>query len=186
VREEQPIVKGSNEIVTARLRLRRPLLADAEAIFRRFASSHTVTKYLGWPRHETIRDTEAFLAFSEEQWKTWPAGPYLVTARDTGALLGSSGLSFRGAHEAVTGYVLAEDASGHGYATETLHAIIELARALSVRELRALCHPGHIASQRVLEKCGFRSEGTGTIPGAFPNLSGDAPAPVLHYVRSCL
>ena len=82
-------------------------------------------------------------------------------------------------------YVLAEDAWGHGYATETLQAIVELATSLSVRQLRALCHPEHTTSQRVLEKCGFRSVGILTISGAFPNLSGDAVAPVLNYSRSC-
>ena len=179
-------MKGPTEIVTARLVLRRPAAADAQVIFRRFASSHAVTRYLGWPRHETIRDTEAFLASSDRQWRTWPAGPYVITSRDTGSLLGSSGLSFRSAHEALTGYVLAEDAWGQGYATETLHAIVELACSLSVRELRALCHPMHAASQRVLEKCGFRSMGIEMMAGAFPNLSGDAPAPVLHYSRSCI
>ena len=35
-----------------------------------------VTKYVGWPRHRSIEQTKAFLAFSEAGWRRWPAGPY--------------------------------------------------------------------------------------------------------------
>ena len=135
--------------------LRRPTLGDAEAIFARYSSDTEVTRYLGWPRHRSIEQTKGFLTFSEAEWDRWPAGPYLIESRDKEKLLGSTGLAFETPTVAATGYVLARDAWGHGYATEALAAIVVIARDLGVLRLCALCHPDHPASIRVLEKCGF-------------------------------
>ena len=55
----------------------------------------------------------------------------------------------------MTGYVLAKEAWGFGYATEALSAIVCLGDVLEIGELFALCHRDHRASHRVLEKCGF-------------------------------
>src|SRR5262249_10156762 len=62
------------EIRTERLYLRRPKLGDVGAIFSRYASDPEVTRYLGWPRHRTPRQTEAFLEFSDREWSTKPGG----------------------------------------------------------------------------------------------------------------
>lgn len=154
-------------IETERLILRRPRPEDAAEIFARYASDPAVTKYMGWPRHRSVEDTNAFLAFSEAQWANWPAGPYLVESRD-GRLLGSTGYTFESADRALTGYVLAHDSWGRGYATEALRAMVEHAPALGIRHLRALCHADHRASYHVLEKCGFRLDGM--LKDDFPNL----------------
>jgi len=91
-------------IESARLRLRRPTILDANAIFTRYSSDPVVTKYLGWPRHTAIEDARAFVALSDEQWSTWAAGPLLIEDLITGALLGSTGVSFDTSDAAVTGY----------------------------------------------------------------------------------
>jgi RimJ/RimL family protein N-acetyltransferase len=49
--------------------------------------------------------------------------------------------------------------------------------------LYALCHPGHRASWRVLEKCGFEREGLLRRYAAFPNLGAEDPGDVLCYAR---
>jgi RimJ/RimL family protein N-acetyltransferase len=73
-------------------RLPAPVHADAELVFHRYASDQDVTRYLAWPRHRTLADTQAFLTFSAVQWEREGAGPYLIWARDDGELLGSTGL----------------------------------------------------------------------------------------------
>ena len=126
---------------TARLVLCRPLRSDAAVIFERYASDPEVTRYLGWPRHRSVADTDTFLTFSDQEWQRWLAGPYLIRRRDDGQLLGGTGLGFETAEQAVTGYVLAQDAWGKGYATEALAAMVQLARKIGVMRLYALCHP---------------------------------------------
>lgn len=167
-------MKAPVEVVTTRLVLRRPRLSDAASMFERYASDSDVTRFLGWPRHRSVADTESFLRLSEQEWEQWPAGPYLIASRADGRLLGSSGMSFRAPNEAVTGYVLAKDAWGHGYATEALTAVIDVARRTGVSRLSALCHPEHGSSRRVLEKCGFVRGNPPTRLTEFPNLAPGA------------
>jgi ribosomal-protein-alanine N-acetyltransferase len=173
--------KAPERIETARLVLRRPVAADAEAIFRRYSGDAEVTRYLSFPRHLSVDETRAFLGLSDEQWEQWPAGPYLAESRADGTLLGSTGLAFESPKRATTGYVLARDAWGLGYATEALRAMVEATGRLGVRRLQAFCHPEHRASWRVLEKCGFVREGTLRLYAELPNLSPGEPTDLLCY-----
>jgi [ribosomal protein S5]-alanine N-acetyltransferase len=157
-------------IETERLLLRRPIAADAEQIFCRYASDPDVTRYMSFRRHESLADTEMFLDFSEIEWKAQGCGPYLAFSRESGVLLGGTGVSIQG-DEAETGYVFARDAWGCGYATESLRAMIELARSIRLSGLHAHCHPDHRASIHVLEKCGFSLEHRASASHVFPNIS---------------
>ena len=173
--------KAPAQIETTRLVLLKPQASDAASIFERYAGDPDVTRFLGWPRHTSVADTEAFLQFSAAEWERWPAGPYLIRSRSDGRLLGGTGLGFDGSQRAATGYVLAKDAWGQGYATETLGAVVDLARRIGVERLHALCHPEHRASWRVLEKCGFVRDGSWTQQAEFPNLTPGVRQEVLCY-----
>lgn len=168
-------MNAPDELRTQRLILRRPVKEDAAHIFSRYARDPEVTRYLSWPRHTSIADTYSFLAFSEAQWQRWAAGPYLIETRETQELIGSAGLDFINEHEAMTGYVLARDAWGNGYATEALQAVVDLARSLGVHTVYALCHPNHRASQHVLSKSGFVRVESANDVGAFPQLGESVP-----------
>jgi len=176
-------VPETTVIETERLRLRPPAPEDVQAIFDCYASDAEVTRYLGWPRHSSVQDTKAFVGFSLAEWARWSVGPLLVFDRDSGALLGGSGLVMETLDRAATGYVFARDAWGKGYATESLRAMIALAAEFKISRLYALCHVDHTASSRVLEKCGFQREGVLRRHLVFPNLSPE-PLDVLRYARS--
>ncbi len=156
-------------------------MTDAETIFARYASDPDVTRFVGWPRHRSVVETEAFLEFCDAEWTRWPGGPYLMLSREEGTLLGSTGLAFETPYRASTGYVLAKDAWGKGYATEALQAVVKTARAVGLRRLYAICHTEHGASWRVLEKCGFAREGILRRHTEFPNLGEHNPLDVLCY-----
>jgi ribosomal-protein-alanine N-acetyltransferase len=168
---------------TTRLILRPPRHEDLDAIFARYASDVEVTRYVGFPRHISRADTEAFLDFSQSQWRRWPAGPMLIESRATGALLGSTGLDFETEYRASAGYVLARDSWGHGFATEALHAMVEFADTLGLQRLYALCHVHHVRSARVLERGGLQLEGTLRRHMVFPNMADLHAQDVLCYSR---
>ena len=170
-------------VETARLILSAPLAAEADEIFERYASDPEVTRYLGWPRHQTVADTQGFLAFSAVQWEQDGAGPYMIRARADGRLLGSTGLRLEPGGVAMTGYVLATDVWGKGYATEALGAMVDVASGIGVVRIYALCHSQHRASWRVLEKCGFNRDVCWTRQMKFPNLARDVLQDVLCYAR---
>ena len=170
-------------VETPRLVLSAPVATDADVMFERYAGDDDVTRYLGWPRHRTVADTQEFLDLSAVQWERQGVGPYLIWARADGRLLGSTGLGLELGGQAITGYVLATDAWGKGYATEALTAVVDVATDIGVRRLYALCHPQHRASWRVLEKCGFERDATWNRQVEFPNLAAGIMQDVLCYRR---
>jgi RimJ/RimL family protein N-acetyltransferase len=175
-------LRAPERLFTPRLVLERPRGDDAEAIFG-YASDPAVTPYVAFPRHRSIDDARWFIGFSDAEWARAPAGPYVIRDRGTNALIGSTGLVFETRFRAATGYVLARDAWGRGYATEALGAMVDLARTLGVRRLLAHVHPEHTRSARVLEKGGFALEGVWRLHDEFPNLTPGEPSDVSCYVR---
>jgi RimJ/RimL family protein N-acetyltransferase len=105
----------------------------------------------------------------------------VIFSRTTGVLLGSTGFAFETTHRAITGYILARDAWGQGYATESLRAMVELAPKIGIRVLSASTHIDHAASGRVLEKCGFVKDGVLPKHMVFPNLDTRLPSVVMSY-----
>jgi ribosomal-protein-alanine N-acetyltransferase len=170
-------------IETDRLVLRRPLAGDAATVFARYSSDAAVTRFLGWPTHQSLADARKFLAFCRAEWAQRGVGPYLIHAREDGELLGSTALGMESSRQATVGYLLARDAWGHGYATEAVGAMCDLAVRLDVRWLYGLCHFDNRASWRVMEKCGFRREGILCNRAQFPNLQPGLAADVLCYAR---
>lgn len=176
-------MKGPERVETSRLVLRRPHQRDAEMIFARYSADPKVTRFLSWRTHRLIDETRAFLEFSDAEWQRWPMGPYLIESREGGRLLGGTGFAFETPLRAATGYVLAKDAWGAGYAPEALRRIVILVSEFGLRRLYALCHPDHPASSRALEKCEFIREGLLPRHSAFPNLQADDPGDVVCYAR---
>jgi RimJ/RimL family protein N-acetyltransferase len=172
---------ASERVVTPRLIMRKPVDEDASAIFATYANDAAVTRWLGWPRHQALAASHAFVNFSHAEWMRWPAGPYVIESRESGELLGATGFGFETPFRAATGYVLAKHAWGHGYATEALGAIVNVARQINLVRLYAVCHVDHGASARVLEKCGFAREGILRRYAEFPNLGREGPCDVLCY-----
>lgn len=177
------LMTAPTTIQTERLLLRKPEAEDAASIFERYASDPDVCRYLAWPRHRTIEDTHAFLEFSDSEWQSWPAGPYLIYSHSDGELLGSTGLGFEQLKCASTGYVLAKDSWGKGFATEALKAMCKTAQELLVERLYAHVYPQHHASRRVLEKSGFELEGTLWKSFEFPNLAAGVKQDVLCFSK---
>ena len=161
--------------------MRRPVSEDAVDIYERYARDPEVTRFLIWPMHTSLDDTHAFLEFSDAEWARWPAGPYLIFSLADGSLLGSTGLQFEVPFRATTGYVLARDSWGQGFATEALIAMRQTAADLRVQRLYAMCHTEHWPSRNVLEKGGFQFEGTLRRFSEFPNLNPGIAEDVASY-----
>lgn len=104
----------------------------------------------------------------------------MITDRD-GRVIGSTGLNVETLYRAVTGYMLARETWGHGYATEVTKAMTDVAESLGIVRLAALCHPDNRASVRVLEKVGFILEGV--LHRHLPNLESDQPLDVEIWAR---
>lgn len=151
-------------IVTERLVLRKPM-ADDIADMTALADNINVARMLSrMPHPYTQDDAREFVEKVEDGEFTGCV--YACTLAENGAFTGCAGLEDLGRGPEI-GYWLGEPFWGHGYATEMVEAIVDLAfRVTDLDSLIAGSRIANGASRRVLEKCGFRFTGTERIPSA--------------------
>jgi RimJ/RimL family protein N-acetyltransferase len=84
-----------------------------------------------------------------------------VWLHDDARMIGSVGAHLRGTDEIEIGYWLAAEMRGRGFATEAVTAVLAALRsAYPSRAIFAECRPENTASWRLLEKVGFRADGS--------------------------
>jgi [ribosomal protein S5]-alanine N-acetyltransferase len=144
---------------TARLLLRRPVPADAEPIFRKYAQDPEVTRYLTWRPHENIQVTQTFIWRCMQCWQDGSAFPWVVLRKQDAEVIGMLELRITG-YQADLGYGMAREYWGNGYATEMTRAVVAWTLAQeSIYRVWATCDIENLASARVLEKAGMQREG---------------------------
>jgi [ribosomal protein S5]-alanine N-acetyltransferase len=178
-----PTAWPPRSLVTTRLVLRRPALADAPDAFARWCTDPAVTRYLTWQPHRDVSETEAFLQGCVETWRTG-SGEHVwaLALHDDPRILGTLGAR-RDVHGVILGYALAPSQWGRGYMAEAVRALSD--RALEVEGVHrvwAFLDAENRASARTLQKAGFTEEGLlhRWFPG--PNL-GPVPRDCLVYAR---
>lgn len=142
---------------TPRLLLRPGFPEDASALAVAIADEAIVRNLSAAPWPYRMRDAEAFLASPRD-----PVLPtLLIFERTKGApqLVGACGMGRRQSGAVEMGYWIARDHWGRGIATEAAAALIEMARAIGLRQLEASHFIDNPASARVLDKLGFESTG---------------------------
>jgi RimJ/RimL family protein N-acetyltransferase len=146
---------------TARLRLRAHRLEDFEAYAAAWADP-VVTRHLA--DGATKSGPEAWTSFLRQigQWHLLGYGSWVIEEKTAGQVVGNIGFvdrrgegTFRdGALE--LGWIFATEASGKGYATEALTAVLGWGRTkFGGARVIAITAPDNVASMRVAVKCGF-------------------------------
>lgn len=154
---------GTKTIETRRLVLRRFTLSDAEPMYRNWASDPEVTRYLLWPAHESEEETKGILkgwiaAYDKTEKYEW-----CIELKEIGEAIGSIGVV--AVNEKVqsmeVGYCLSCDYWNKGIMSEALEAVVEyLTNEVGARRIAARCDTRNPYSAKVMEKCGFKYEGT--------------------------
>ena len=142
---------------TKHLLLRTWKITDAEALYTQ-AHNLIIGKRCGWPAHKSVEESREII----QNVLRRPHSFALCLSDNT--LIGSIGLLLQGEsrlsvgkNEAEIGYWLGEDFWGKGYVTEAALRVLQYAfDELHLTQLWASAYKENIASQRVLEKCGFR------------------------------
>ena len=148
------------ELQTDRLLLRPFREDDAEALYE-CSKDAFVGRNAGWKPHESVEESRDVLRLVFlDQSAVWA-----VVRRADGLLLGSAGLSPDGARQygaaRSLGYSLGAAHWGRGYMPEAVRAILRYGfEGMTLDLITATCYPDNPRSRRVLEKCGFRYEGT--------------------------
>lgn len=167
-------------IETPRLRLRLPVMADAEAIFTQYAQDAEVAKYMIWRPHKNVEETRDFVKRCVLAWEDGSAYPWAIERKEDGRLIGMIESRIKG-YMMDIGYTLAREHWGRGYMPEAARPVVDWGLAQSgIFRVWALCDVDNLASARVMEKIGMWREGILRRWTLHPNVS-DEPRDACCY-----
>jgi RimJ/RimL family protein N-acetyltransferase len=148
------------ELRTARLSLHAIDTPEGERIVARRAGNEDDWAE-DFPFDGDVIGATAFLNATAEHGDQRPFGYYVVTRTADGKAIGGIGFKGQPVDGSVeVGYGLAPSARGHGYATEALNALLNVAAEHGVSRVVADTEKTNIASQRTLQHAGFRQVDT--------------------------
>lgn len=143
-----------------RLQLRPFVEADVAAM-RRVYGDPQVMRWVGYGPIATEDGVRGMLAQYATHQRAHGFAFWAVIERASGELIGDAGLALTGAGEIEMGYTLARDRWGAGLGTEVALLCSHTAlHVLGYPQVRALVEPENAASRHVLEKAGFREDGS--------------------------
>lgn len=165
-----------DEFSTPRLGMRRPVLADARALFESYTQDPMVCRFMIWAPHASEANTREFVEWSVEAWKTGSQLPYVIAERNSDRAIGMIEARMQGTAVEI-GYVLARAHWGKGFMPEAIQALTGIALAdAGIFRVHATCDVENTASQRALEKAGFNREGRLERYTVHPNVSPEPRA----------
>lgn len=146
-------------LTTTRLILKPFSPSDAEAVLA-YRSDPEVTKYQNFcPTN--IEETKAFILRKSGTFNVEDSWFQLGIYRE-GQVIGDIGIHFIGPinSQCEIGYTLARNEQGKGYAQEAVTAVIDyLFGTLKKHRISASLDPRNAASEKLLQRMGFRREG---------------------------
>ena len=153
--------KGTVELETKRLILRRFKIEDAEDMFNNWAQSEEVTRYLSWFCHKSIEDSKEVIStwidsYDDNEYYQWAM--YIKGDNKT---IGSIGKVDRNKEGNIMelGYCISEDYWNKGIVTEALIRISEFFfEEVDLDKLYAKHHIDNPASGKVMRKAGMEFE----------------------------
>ena len=179
------VIESVTVAETGRLRLRHLSSGDA-AFMLELLNDPDYIQNIGDRGVRNLEDAGRYiLTGPAESYKRFGFGLYLVELRQPVQSIGICGLLRRDYHPDVEiGFAFLPGGRGHGYVFEAAMAVLEVARSLKLDRIVAITALDNQRSIRVLEKLGFRFEGTTTFGGQVgarklfvrePALGHDAP-----------
>ena len=149
-------------LTTSRLRLRAPVADDAAA-FGAILAVPEVTRHSNWPDAAKKGQVERFMRWMTELHSRGSGCAWMIEDIISGSMIGA--IRFNRFDRAwrcgEIGYESHPDFWGRGLMTEALRAIVPCGhQRFRLNRIEAWTLPGNGASDRVLEKAGFRYEGT--------------------------
>jgi ribosomal-protein-alanine N-acetyltransferase len=149
-------------LTTSRLRLRAPRDDDATA-FGEVLALPVVTRFSNWPDQPKKRQIERYIGWMIKLHARRSGCAWMIEDSASGRLIGAVRFNRfdRVWRFGEVGYELHPDYWRRGLMTEALRAIVVCGHQhFRLNRIEAWTLPGNGASDRVLEKAGFRYEGT--------------------------
>ena len=153
---------GTKTIETDRLLLRKFNLDDANNMFINWASDDEVTKYLTWPAHKSIEESEKIIGMWIKDYDSQNFYQWCIELKQSGEAIGS--ISVVNIKEDIcsveVGYCIGQKYWGQGITSEAFCALIPFFfEEVQVNRIEARHDINNPKSGRVMEKCGLIKEG---------------------------
>lgn len=155
--------KGTVLLETKRLTLRRFVGEDAPAMFRNWAGSEEVTRFLRWPAHPSLDVTKAVLSDWISSYARADFYQWAIVPKDIGEPIGSISVveMDEKTEKLHIGYCIGSGFWHRGYTSEALSGLLPfLFREVGAGRVEAMHDPENPHSGAVMKKCGLRYEGT--------------------------
>lgn len=152
--------KGTCELCTKRLNLRKFNLSDASYMYKNYATDDRVTKFLTWKPYSNIEDIECFLSDAINKY-TYLSEYHWAIELD-GEVIGSiSTISIDEKNcNCEIGYCIGYDYWNKGITSEALTAVMDfLFNEVGMHRITAKHDVENPSSGRVMQKCNMSLEG---------------------------
>lgn len=146
---------------TERLDLRMISLDDAEAMFE-MRSSERMMQYIPRPRAKTVDDAATLIQSMLDGMLKKENLIWAISFKNDPKLIGSIGFwrMKKEDYRAEVGYLLHSDVWQKGVGYEALQAVLAYGfNIMNCHSIEAIIDPENVASERLLQKCGFVKEG---------------------------
>ena len=155
--------KGTKTIETERLILRRLEVSDADAMFKNWASDPEVTKFLTWPTHTNVEETESVLESWVSQYEEDTYYHWAIVLKDEGdAPVGTiHGVPSDDIGLIKVGYCLGQNWWHRGIMSEALRAVLRFFfERVGANCISSYHDPNNPNSGLVMKKSGMKCDGT--------------------------
>jgi len=145
------------DIWTPRLHLRAFIPGDAAGIHG-YGSDPATAKYMVWPQHKGLADSEATLEYFLGNYMRGDDIPIALVRRSDGRILGCSGFQYPLRRTPWVAWILRSDVWGQGYGHEAMKALLAWGWRTFPRwiHMEAPIHPKNLASIHLAKKLGFK------------------------------
>ena len=154
--------KGTVTLETPRLILRRLTQADAEPMYKNWASDPEVTKFLTWPTHSSAEVSKQVIAMWASHYNELNYYQWGIVVKNENALIGTiAGVELHDEIAAAEiGYCIGKNWWHKGYMSEALTAVIDfLFDEVGLNRIAARHDVNNPHSGGVMKKCGMQFEG---------------------------
>ena len=155
-------LSGTHTIETERLILRQFTIDDAEAVYNNWCNDPEVTKFLQWPTHQDVDETEGILEdwvekYGQGDWYNWA-----IELKELGEPIGNISVvqQDQRARRAHIGYCLGRKWWHQGVMSEALAAVISYLFHEGFLRIESRHNVNNPHSGDVMKKCGMQYEGT--------------------------
>ncbi len=154
--------KGTNQLETERLILRKFRIDDAEDMFNNWASDPEVTKFMTWEAYKDVSDVRSYIQSCIENYKD-EEYYWVIEFKQTKQVIGTISVVKMREDTACAniGYCIGRDYWHKGITTEAFSRVIRfLFEEVGLNRIEATHDVNNPHSGGVMKKCGLKYEGT--------------------------